>query len=305
MPCYHIARSISISAPLAKLADVLADFSQWPAWSPWLIIEPDTEVTYSDGQGIPGASYTWSGKLIGTGRMTLTVKTHSRLAMQVEFIEPDKSNATIEFDIGQAAGHSILSWHMYGEPPCAMNTTILNRASMDCERGLAMLKEYIERGEVLSSVSIDGLCGLARQDYVGISNRSTLRELPPVMQADFDKLYILFRENDWSLDVIPFSIYSTMQSSDTQFISAIPVSNIPADLAEPFTTGSITIPRGFRVTHTGAYENLGNAWSAAIQAACLHGHKPLMDPVGIERYHNDHETLPAAQLITEVLVPVA
>jgi len=47
------------------------------------------------------------------------------------------------------------------------------------------------------------------------------------------------------------------------------------------------------------------AWSAAIQAACPQGHKPVIDPVGIERYHNDHETLPAAQLITEVIVPVA
>jgi effector-binding domain-containing protein len=237
--------------------------------------------------------------------MTLTLKRHSRLAMQLEFLEPDMPNARIEFDIEQAAGHCMLNWHMYGEPPCAMDATILNRVSMDCERGLAMLKEYIERGEVLSSVSIDGLCELARQDYVGISNRSMLRELPPEMQADFDKLYTLFRENDWPLDVIPFSIYHAMQSSDTKFVSAIPVSTIPADLAEPFTTGSITIARGFRVTHTGAYENLGNAWSAAIRAAYLHGHKPLTGPVGIERYHNDHETLPAAQLITEVIVPVA
>lgn len=156
-----------------------------------------------------------------------------------------------------------------------------------------------------TSISIDGLCELTRQDYVGISNRSTLKQLPPVMQADFDRLYTLFKNNGWSLDVIPFSIYYCMDSTHTEFVSAIPVSNIPADLAEPFTSGSITIPRGFKVTHTGAYEDLDNAWSAAMQAARHHGHEPTMNPMGIERYHNDHETVPAAELITEVIVPVA
>ncbi|MCG6869256.1 MAG: hypothetical protein LJE91_11180 [Gammaproteobacteria bacterium] len=57
MPAYHVARSKVIVAPTEKVHAALADYREWPGWSPWLIMEPETRLVYSDRQGEPGASY--------------------------------------------------------------------------------------------------------------------------------------------------------------------------------------------------------------------------------------------------------
>lgn len=50
MPAFQVKRSIIINAPVNDVKASLIDFRQWPIWSPWLIMEPETKLNYSDVQ---------------------------------------------------------------------------------------------------------------------------------------------------------------------------------------------------------------------------------------------------------------
>ena len=71
MLSYQVNRSIEIEKTQSEIINYLKDFTRWPEWSPWIILEPDCELTYSDEQGVVGAGYQWNGKRIGTGVMVL------------------------------------------------------------------------------------------------------------------------------------------------------------------------------------------------------------------------------------------
>lgn len=306
MPKFHVVKNISIQASRDRIIEVLSDFTQWPAWSPWLIMEPDTRLEYHGTTGDVGASYSWSGELVGAGTMTLETKHPDSLEMQLEFLKPWKSSARILFEVEEEYEHCTVRWHMHSALPLFMffmKTRMVNYISMDYARGLGMLKQYIETGNVLSRLEIDGLCELPPQHYIGLRNEGTIEEIPAIMSEDYEKLYALFANQQHPIDVVPMSIYHSMDVETThmRFTSAIPVQT-PQQVPDPFVCDTLDAVRGFKVTHTGQYEHLGNAWSAAMQAARHDKHKMLGAPVGIERYINDPATTEDADLVTEVIL---
>ena len=85
MPAYQVKRTIDIEKPAAEILDFLSDFKSWPSWSPWLIMEPECNVTYHGTQGEVGAGYHWVGNMVGEGKMTLREKNerHARRAVGI------------------------------------------------------------------------------------------------------------------------------------------------------------------------------------------------------------------------------
>ncbi len=61
MLSYQVNRSIEIEKTQSEIINYLKDCTRWPEWSPWIILEPDCELTYSDEQGVVGAGYQWNG----------------------------------------------------------------------------------------------------------------------------------------------------------------------------------------------------------------------------------------------------
>ena len=58
----------------------------------------------------------------------------------------------------------------------------------DYERGLAMLKEYIETGQVNTQVTVHGLVERPGFFYAGLKRTCGLKEVGPAMAEDFQFL---------------------------------------------------------------------------------------------------------------------
>lgn len=95
MPAFKVVRSIIINLSIDKVKASLIDFQQWPVWSPWLIMEPETTINYSAQQSQVGASYNWDGELTGAGEMELVEITDNHLTMDLRFQRPFKSSANV------------------------------------------------------------------------------------------------------------------------------------------------------------------------------------------------------------------
>lgn len=309
MPAYHVARSIVIDASADKVLAALKDYRQWPVWSPWLILEPDCPLDFSENQGEVGANYAWNCQMIGEGSMRLTSVSDQRLEMDLVFLRPFKSNATVVFDIEPEGGAQKVTWHMHGSLPFFMFfMTKMMKAwiGMDYDRGLRMLKSYVETGEVKSQLEIVGSSETAEICYVGIENSCpSLDAIAPVMEKDYASLVALFEEKGWEPSQPPFSLYYSMDKVTTgmEFISAFPVAQ-PVTVEPPFVCRTLPAAKTYVVQHKGEYQFLGNAWGMAMTAVRHHKIKIKKKPVGLERYLNDPrdaDTTPE-ELLTEVVL---
>ena len=308
MPAYHVERSISVNAPLQKVKDSLRDFKQWPKWSPWIIMEPDATLTYSDRQGQVGATYGWSGILVGAGSMELMEVNEKHLKMQINFLKPFRSTANIGFALEEEGASTKVTWYMDGKLPFFMfwmTEKMKTYIGMDYERGLHMLKEYLETGSVASYVIIEGVVPMQEQDYAGIPRTCAIEELGEVMKKDFEALYAFMEENGLSMDRIPFSIYNTfdMFKKESNYIACIPLEESIA-IPEGWVRGKVERKNALKTIHTGSYLHLGNAWSTAMSFARMKKMKTASKPVGYEYYPNNPYDTPQAKLITEIFLPL-
>ncbi|WP_237229025.1 SRPBCC family protein [Rubinisphaera sp. JC750] len=308
MPRFHVRRSTLVEAPLADIYSTVADYSTWPAWSPWLVAEPDAEVTISPKPQEIGASYSWKGDLVGEGTIThLHLEPDESVRDEIRFAKPFRSRADVWFEIRQTHEGNLLAWNMEGKLPWFlfwMKSQMETFIGMDYERGLKMLKEYIETGEVKAETRLHGLVDVEPVEIVGIRQRCHRRELsekmPPLFHQVHDLLEQAGLEHGRGASVYH---HFDCKSEEMDFTSGFECNAPLVDLPEGLSLWSLPATQAIRVEQIGPYEHLGNAWSAAHQF--LRYRKLKENPAGsFEVYQNDPETTPANELKTDVYVTV-
>jgi len=146
-----VERSTRIDAPPARVYAQIANFRQWPKWSPWEDVDPNLQRTYSGAESGLGAVYAWSGnRKAGQGRMEITEADEPSLVrIDLVFEKPWKARNDTSFVIRPEGLGSHVTWSMTGQ------RTLITKAmgvfkSMDkflgpdFEKGLARLKATAE-----------------------------------------------------------------------------------------------------------------------------------------------------------------
>ena len=268
---FDLERATTIDAPVASVYKTISDFHTWPHWSPWLCQEPDCPVDISGTPAQPEHTQAWDGKRIGAGRMTLAeAAANNRLAYDLFFIKPWKSHSKVDFSFAANGSSTLVTWSMQGTLPFFlffMKKMMSAWVGCDYERGLSMLKEYVETGTVLSKVAVDGVDVRRGFSYVGLQKECSIDEVGPSMEAVFTD--ILEAVESGALDKPDFnlSFYHNydMVKRRCQYTAAVGYLRKPA--AQPpnsYTQGTIADHRALQVTHTGPYRHLGNARSTAM-----------------------------------------
>jgi len=188
LPKIHVKKSIVINAPVEKIYAVVRDFKQWTIWSPWLIAEPDCKVTYSDD----GMSYAWEGNVTEAGEMKIRSEVEGRkIDQDLAFLKPWKSLADVHFTFAEKGEGVEVSWVMDSSLPFFMfflKGMMEAFFGMDYERGLQMLKDYVETGSVKSKLEFPGEEEYPGCDYVGVRTRCSITDMSGSVQRDMKKL---------------------------------------------------------------------------------------------------------------------
>ncbi len=311
MAKYHIERSIEIDAAQSEVKSVLIDFRQWPVWSPWLVMDRNTKLTYSDSQSAVNSSYEWSGDLTGEGGMKITSITDDLVEMDLNFVKPFKSKAQVKFDV-EATGDnaSKVTWHMFGSIPFPISLFMLKSVKsgvgMDFARGLRMLKEFLETGGVASVVELEESEWVEPSTYLGVAGHGNINEnIGDRVQACFDDLMDFLVLNGVEATGPSFVIYDEfdLETGAMSYTCAVPVdADVKAPEESKVVRGEMPAGEAIKVRHTGSYQNLGNAWSTGMTFARYKKIKTKKVPTGIEVYRNDPTTVAIEDLDTEVLL---
>jgi effector-binding domain-containing protein len=303
---YQVKKSIVISESPEKVQLFVADFTHWPSWSPWLITEPDCPIVYEGSQGEVGASYKWDGSIVGSGEMELVTVKDGALDMQLRFVRPFKSSASVGFTFEPVADGCKVSWSMDSQVPWFLfflKNLFKNMIGMDYDRGLGMLKAKIETGTVESKLDLLGDVTLEATHYVALSGGATLEKMKDVMPEHIEQLKQLVADNQVNPNGPLFAMYSKMDMNTgySEFDTCLPIQD-SVSLPAPFTVKKLPKSEAYAVLHTGAYHYLGNAWSMVMMASRHHKIKTSKAILGVERFLDDPSQVESAMLRTEVMV---
>jgi len=149
---FSVQRSASIQAPPEKIYPMLADFRQWPAWSPWEKLDPEMKRTLGGPASGPGATYAWQGSSkVGAGRMEIKeVTAPAQVRIQLNFIKPFEGHNVTDFAIVPRGDTTEVTWLMRGPAPFVSKlmgvfVDMDKMIGKDFETGLANLKAAAEK----------------------------------------------------------------------------------------------------------------------------------------------------------------
>ncbi|MCH6257369.1 SRPBCC family protein [Puniceicoccaceae bacterium K14] len=289
MPKFSITKSTTINSPQEMVFTTVRDFHQWPTWSPWLIAEPDCDVNVAED----GMSYTWDGKIVGSGKMEILDETpNNQISYRLTFLTPWKSVSSVSFSF-QAKGEATeVTWTMDGSLPFFlfwMKKMMVAFVGMDYERGLSMLKDYCETGNVPSKLGFNGTQSFQGFSYIGLKTSCSIADMGDRMKSDFENLWATVSEAKIEPTGKPFSIYHKHDpvSGRSEYTIGVPIVSTPSSIPSSLISGTIASCETWSVTHTGPYRHLGNPWSAGMMYARAKAFKQQKGIHPFEVYDND------------------
>lgn len=306
MPKTYVEKSIAITAPAEKVKNTVADFSHWEHWSPWLILEPECKVEVASD----GKKQEWDGKRIGAGIIEVTAESDIVVNYDLTFLKPWKSKAKTDFIIEKIDDDKTkLTWTMSGSLPFFMfwmKSMMERLIGMDYDRGLLMLKDYLEKGKVEAKLEFLGEGLYPGCSYVGVKSECTLDNIGEVMEADFKKLATFAQENSEVVTHEWFSVYHKFDFNKNKVIytSGVGVKSKVAKLSSEFFEGSLPSTKVQTVRHIGRYELSGNAWSAIMSMERAKEFKQNKKIPPMEFYRNSPMDTEPKDLISDICMPV-
>ena len=306
MPAFNVSRSITIDSSSEKVFPILNNLNTWKEWSPWLIMESGVNVTVADDNKY----YEWEGKRVGSGNMKITAEDeNSSVDYDLNFLTPWKSEAKVRFILEGDGDQTKVTWTMVSSLPWYMFWMVGMMDSwvgMDYERGLKMLKEYTETGEILSQLEWKGESEFEGTKYVGVKTTCGMNEIGEKMMVDFGKLETIAKKHANIATGVGYTIYHdwNMRKKETTYTACIGLTEIPADLPDGYESGEIPATKVYTLRHIGKYDHLGNAWSTMMNMGRGKEFKQNKKIDPFEVYVSDPQQTEEKGLITDVVFPV-
>lgn len=307
MPKVHVQKSIFIKKSKEEVFNVVNDFHTWSKWSPWLILEKGVTVNVpSDGK-----KYEWSGNLVGSGKMAVTKEIENqKVEYDLNFIKPFKSYAKVGFELKSKENGTEVLWTMDTKLPFFMfwmKTKMEFFLGMDYNRGLELLKDWCEDGEIHSELNFVGEEVMDATQYIGIKTNCALVDIGKNMKANYTELMTFMNQNNLELLTGPtFSIYHKWDpiKGEASYSACVPVSSVPTSLPNSMFSDQLPQQKMYSVEHKGPYRHVANLWSAQMMRERAKTFKRNKKADPIEVYLNSPQETAENELRSKVLMPI-
>lgn len=301
----YVQKQIKIDKSPKEVYEQINNFNNWNAWSPWRILEKEIQEKVSDD----AKYYEWIGDLSGQGNMKITEeKENESVLIDLTFLKPFKSKAKVNFKIIEVDGGSNVTWGMESSFPFFlffMKKAMEVYIGLDFDRGLMLLKDVVEDGKANCSLDFNPNGSYPGGKFVGIRAQMSTADAPKAMERDFTKLMEWARNQSDVISGNPLTIYNNwnLVKQQADFISAVPVHEIPSNLPEGFISGELPKVNTYVVRSVGPYHHIGNAWTAIEMRA--RGKKFLKNKSikPMEVYLNSIRDTAPNDLVTEIHMP--
>lgn len=301
MPKMTVLRTIHIDAKPIDIFPKINNLGEWGSWSPWMILEDGVKVEVKDN----GKFQSWEGNRIGSGTMQITNEIEDKqVDIDLTFLKPYKSKAKVSLMLTEQHDGTSVAWKMESSLPFFMfwmKKAMSAFIGMDFERGLKLLKEYVEVGHVNSKLDILGKQQFEGENFIGLKGSASIDNMGEDMSQNIEKLMHYIHEKNIKPAGEVVSVYHKWDIKNRQVGYAVGVivdSNTEVD--GPFYIGKLPKSTLHTVRHTGPYDHLGNAWTLQQMMSRNKEFKADKKYFPFERYMNDPSQVSKEELITEI-----
>lgn len=299
---YTVDVSMTLEAPQSEVDALIGDFEQWSRWSPWLMQEPDAEVTLQSPNA-NGGEYRWQGRLIGAGVVRhLNREPAHQYVMAMSFLRPFKAHSRLMFETTAIDDHQTrVRWQMKGRLPlmmAPMRGWMSKMLAVDFELGLARMAGCANPQSAHPVIVFGEREDRASFHALATRHQTTLSDLPQVFASAFEPL--VAQAGAATIDQ-PVAVYHRIdaKSEAVDVEMAVPVSET--------TPGAVLVRGGyyFKVVLQGDYRFLKLAWHAAYGQARMRKYKWDASSPALERYVVGRaQSNQSNDWITELYLPI-
>ncbi|NVK72712.1 MAG: AraC family transcriptional regulator [Oceanospirillaceae bacterium] len=309
-----------IDVPIGVISEELSDLNNWQSWLPWLMYEPDAEVSYeylnSGVHSVFPSCLSWQGDSIKKGYISLKASRPGAHYFHTLLEAPAFYPCDLHFniDLTKQKNRTLITIQVIGQLPFLLRwrqRVFALRADKDGE--LALLKmlsylgkyntqsdhEYHEPAFVwLDKTTLDNVDAVTRPFVVNHQPMSQKMD-----QGFHDLITELGPENPPAGP--SFAIYKKADINHHYFSGrlGIPVQNIvPCELCPERI---VLKGQYLHLRYVGCYQNLSLAWHVLYNFMRLHNLKPDRRHCGIEVFEvGPIQTSNSKDYITSVYLPI-
>ena len=194
-------------------------------------------------------------------------KENASVEYDLQFLKPWKSQAKVQMLTKEHEGGTSVTWTLDSSLPFYlfwMKKQMEAYVGMDYDRGLSLLKDFVEDGELHCKLDFAGEENFEGCDFLGISRECALDEMQKHMGKDFGQLMDYAKNNP---EADPSKCFSQYHKWDVvkgrvSYTAGVPVRGDIGNPPSGFSKGKLEATKVNVVQLTGPYHHLGSAWSA-------------------------------------------
>ncbi len=148
---YHITKTIIVNSSTENSFELVANLNHYHSWNPWAKMEPTAEHQILGTPKTIGHQYSWDGKKIGTGGLTITsINEPNSIELELAFLKPFASTAIDKWAFEQLPNNQTkITWINYGDlafPMARLMGPMINKnLNKQFEQGLLNIKSLCEK----------------------------------------------------------------------------------------------------------------------------------------------------------------
>lgn len=305
---YEVIRSRVINVSSSEAYGKVVDFKHWGSWSPWLMHEPDSAMKYGETTNSPKGWYTWTGKHIGSGKMThISMIENESIEQTLEFYKPMKSKSHVYWRFSPVGDATEVTWGMRGKMPFLfrwMSRLMDGWVGKDYEIGLARLAMAIGDNSDPFEISFPGVIEGQPVSYISNHFAGSIDDMKAAMSETYSKLTQAVADNDLEMNGAPFALYHEFDQKKNTVICDMAIPVAEAKEVVGFSMGVLPVQIYQRTALSGDYKHLESAWHSAFSHARMFKHKIKMGKPMVERYVSDVRVHQGLDIQTTIDIPL-
>jgi hypothetical protein len=146
---FNIEKTIVIHCSTEIVMNNVGDLHHYREWNPWQQMDPSSKTTITGDPNTKGHRYSWEGKKVGIGSLTLLSLDAKHIHFELEFVKPFASKAKDNWLFEHwGSDDTKVTWQNSGElpwPVARLMGPLLNKSlNKQFEQGLNNLKKMCE-----------------------------------------------------------------------------------------------------------------------------------------------------------------
>lgn len=309
----NVRRSLHIRCSPENAFDRVRDLYGWRDWSPWLLHEPDAQLSFSDAPSEARGWYAWNGERIGAGRIThVALHPPARIEQRIDFKRPLKSTGAVSWEFvpteQDGAAATEVYWTMRGRMPFLLRFLAPMMSQLigkDFQLGLVRLRPLLDPAAPKLDIRFPGTTELPAQTALTLGLNGGAKAMAQAMEEGFARIRAALAERGLQPTGPAFTAY---------YMAAPKAGRFRCDLAVPVPAGTEAGELAVKelaggpcqaTEISGSYDFLDLAWHATMAHLRMTKRQWDRSRPALEVYVSGPESVAGDDaLTTHIYVPV-